>query len=116
MPALGSACVEPVGLGVADVGAVVGVELAVGLGAVVAARLGLAVGLGEAEWLRVGRACVNVHVGALLVWWCGLAGLAWCVVAGVRCEAGAPATPTPTRPVSVPAATLVVARTSVVRR
>ena len=91
-------------------------ELAAGLGAVVAARLGLVVGLGDAEWLRVGCACGNVQAGDVPAWWCGLTCFKGCACCGDCWEAGVPAIPTPTRPVSVPAARLVVARTHVVRR
>ena len=98
-------------------GVVVGVELAAGLGAVVAAWLGLVLGLGDDEWLRAGRArFVNGQLGEVLLWARGLACLTWCAVAGDCWETGVPAIPMPTRPVSVPAATLVVARTIVVRR
>lgn len=98
------------------VGAVVGVELVAGLGAVVATWLGLVVGLGDADRLCVGRGRANVQLGEGPAWWCGFTRLTWCAGAGVCWEAGVPAIPMPTRPVSVPAATLVVARTSVVRR
>jgi hypothetical protein len=95
------------------VGADVGVELAVGLGLVVA-RVRVVVGLGDADRVGVERSCVKLDTGAVLARWCGFTCLTCCVGGGGA--AGAPATPMPTRPVTVPAATLVVASTSVVRR
>ena len=97
-------------------GGAVGVELAVGeADGVGLTDVCVAVGLGDGEWLRVGRTWLNGVAEAVRAWCRGFA-VVMCVVAEcVSCDAGAPASPTPTRPVSAPAAALVVASTAVAR-
>jgi hypothetical protein len=108
--------VEGCALGPVVVGVDVGVELALGVGALVAVGVLVALGLGEAEWLRLGRTRVTGRVVFVSVW-CGCTRLTGCGGggAGEFTGAGGPATPMPTRPVTVPAATLAAARASVVR-
>jgi hypothetical protein len=76
----------------------------------------VAVGDGELEWARVGRMRRIGSAGALVEECRGFTTVTCGPGAGVSCDAGVRATPTPTRPAKAPAAALNVASTAVVRR